>query len=276
MVPIGLLTQNRAYYLDVTLRSLSATELPARVPIHLFDDGSDNLTTLDYYSQTKRVAPPPSWPTTKAWQDAGLYTINLLNQPLFGIRDNVEIHRNPAGKSTGVINASCWAINELFRMYPSAPGVLLLQDDVLFTEDWYDRMVQTAKTIDSQRGAELGILCGIKINQKWPDTAGKAYLESGITAQCLYVSAAAHAECRKYFTEHHLSRMRFDDTLRNTVIRTGMWVGSILPFVGQHFGIQSLVRPHRLWNAQPYGRIAHYVTDPLVLASHVKRFKAIV
>lgn len=275
MVPIGLLTRNRAAYLDVTLRSLSATYLPYEVPIYVFDDHSDDPTTLRYYSESGMVAPPPNWPATKAWQDAGLYTINLHNQPLYGISKKVTVIANPVGKSTGVVNASCWAINTLFAKHKDAPGVLLLQDDVLLTRDWYKRMLQTADLLNKQPTIELGVLAGIKINQYWDRalTENASYVQSGITAQCLYVTKTAHTDCQGYFKSHHTARMRFDDTLRNTVANAGLWAGSILPFIGQHFGMQSLVRPSRPWNTHPCGRIGHYAVDPLVMTDTVAHFK---
>ena len=48
MIPIAIVTKNRHQYLDITLRSLSATTLPNDQAIIVYDDASDDKDTIKY------------------------------------------------------------------------------------------------------------------------------------------------------------------------------------------------------------------------------------
>ncbi len=272
MVPIGILTKDRVAYLDVTLRSLSATDLPDDVSVTIYDDGSTAPTAGEYYysTNTRSVSIQPPWPNDVVWRAASLDIINRTWHVPFGIVQKVHITRSLA--SVGVVRASMDAIEDLLRRYPDAPGVFLLQDDAVFNRDWYTRMLQTVDEINKHR--PVGVLAGIKLNSafKHGATTGK-FIESGITAQCLYVSRQGFEVCRVPLGDTNKTRMRFDDQLRRLVHEHGMWAGCVMPFVCQHFGIVSQVRPNKPWLSSQRGRIGYYSNPPYVIAAAVRNFR---
>lgn len=271
-VPIGIVTRNRAAYLDVTLRSLSATALPAGTVVRLFDDASDDPVTQAYYSTNDHLPDATvAWPADRRWSSRGLAEVGSTGMPRpRGIFGKLPVTVAPA--PAGVVAASCRAAKTLFLEFPDAPYIFLLQDDVVFNADWFTRMTDVADNTKLSR--PLGVLAGIKLNQKLHRIAGKKVVPSGITAQCLLITRHAFDRCEEFFRVFHKSRKRFDDSLRNVVTANNLWAGCIVPFVCQHIGIKSLVRPSRRWFSAPSGRIGYYAHPPYVFSETVRKFSA--
>lgn len=271
MIPIGIVTRDRVPYLDTTLRSLSATTLPHDISLTVFDDASAEESSRLYYTTDKLITVETHWPTSKTWNNVGLGVINQQTPPT-GLAGRVFVESLDA-QALGVVNASCRAICRLFERNPTARGILLLQDDVIFKDDWYERMMLTVSKASSFTHKPLGLLAGIKINYRIPLVpTPKLAVASGITAQCLYVSRPLYTALRGFFNKEHQLRKKFDDTLRRETTKAGFWGGCIYPFVCQHFGIKSIVRPGRSWYQGAKGRIGYYVHPPYALADAVKRF----
>jgi len=273
MIPIGILTKDRVPYLDITLRSLSATTLPPDIRVTLYDDGSSHPHTLSYYNTRDAVPVSVKWPTDLNWRMHGLDLITREERKPVGIQGQLPVQFVPLGGSQGVVYSSCWAISDLFTKHPEAAGAFLLQDDVLFNANWYDRMLQTVDKIGKQTGRPVGLLAGMKLNQLFRHPQLKqGFIESGITAQCLYVSRIGFEACNVFFEARHTIKMRFDDYLRRAMAAKGMWAGCVYPFVCQHFGITSLVRPARIWRNSAGGRVGYHSKPPYVLAESVRDF----
>ncbi len=275
MVHIGIVTQDRVPYLDVTLRSLSATKLPDDVTVTIFDDASKQATTRRYYETTKAVPVEPPWPKTRIWrEELGLGIITDDPVTPVGISNKVDVVRL-SDRPLGVVNASCQAICKLFDKDPNAHGIFLLQDDVVFKDDWYLRMLAAASHVRAG-GHELGMLAGIKLNQtvRFHNGQTTPVVRMGVTAQCLYVTRTAYRTLlASYFGRIHDYKMRFDDMLKRSMDGAGLWAGVTYPFVCQHIGVKSLVRPGRRWEQGTKGRVGYYVHPPYALAEKVKRFK---
>ena len=273
MVPIGLVTRDRVEYLDITLKSLSATALPKDVAVTVFDDGSMGNVTKNYYSTNKSLAIAAKWPTGDTWKKTlGLGVVNEAARKVQGIKGKVPVTR--LGKrSSGVVNASCRAICKLFEANPAAPGVILLQDDVVFKDDWYNRMLDTVARSSEFTDKKLGLLAGIKLNYSVDKSKrDQLAVASGVTAQCLYISKAAHDLLySSYLNKTHTTGKRFDDTLRRNVAGSGLWAGCIFPFVCQHIGVKSLVRPKKPWKQGRNGRVGYHVHPPYAMAGEVRQ-----
>lgn len=276
MIPIGVITKDRVDYLDVTLKSLSATSLPKDQRVILFDDGSDSAASRMYYD-TNSALPVTSglWPKDDKWSKLGLGVVSQAGNPV-GIKGKVKrvsLRRPIAGeKSLGVVNGSTDAISNLFQLYPAAPGVLLLQDDIVFKEDWMIRIQEAATTASKVLKKPLGVLAGLKLNHRFKADGG-TFVESGITAQCLYVTADAYQAAKKsFFARRHTANKKFDDMLRRHLASKGFWVGCINPFVCQHIGVRSTVRSNRKWYSRRSGRVGYYVSPPYAMTSTVKNF----
>lgn len=273
MVPIGIVTRNRVAYLDVTLRSLSASTLPEGVPVVVYDDASNDRATQAYLTTNKPVPVPRSWPQHKTWRnDLGLSVVNDHDEVPKGIKGKVKVHRL-GSEPLGVVEASCEAIRRLLAIDTEAPGVILLQDDVVFNADWYNRLVSTADSYQFEQ--PLGILAGIKLNQHFEQLKGLTpqppVVQSGITAQCLYVTRSL-VDNLDMFKQRQTITQKFDDTLKKRAQSNGYWAGCIVPFVCQHIGVQSLVRPKRGWHRGKTGRVGHYSRPPYVMSRSVKQF----
>jgi len=72
MVPIDILTRNRAVCLDATLRSLSATRLPDDAPVVVYADAGDDGAPRRYLDTDDVFPDPHRWPGRLAWREAGL------------------------------------------------------------------------------------------------------------------------------------------------------------------------------------------------------------
>lgn len=272
MIPIGIVTQNRVEYLDITLRSLSASNLPSDTKLTVFDDASSHQSTRLYYDTNALVPSEPKWPVGPKWQKLGLDVITNPVRPPIGIKDQIRVCRM-AEKPMGVVRGSCFAVRRLFAENPDAPGVILLQDDVIFKPEWFNRLVTTADNSDQFTGMPLGLLAGIKLNHRVRPTPKHAAIRSGITAQCLYITRAAyHALKDTYLARQHSITKQFDDTFRNAVANEKLWAGCIFPYVCQHIGIVSRVRPERKWYSRPTGRVGYYVHPPYALSEKVRAF----
>lgn len=265
MLPIGIVTRDRVAYLDVTLRSLSATAVPGDVPVCIYDDGSTDPRTRSYYETNQPVPVNQSWPTDQPWDRAGLHVIQSQYRPPCGINGLLRVVRSQ--QSQGVVQASCAATCDLFDTYQDSPAIILLQDDIVFKHHWWEQLLTTADRIP-----DLGVLAGLKLNQILQPGRGDNAVQSGITAQCLYISRRAFLACQPYFRNTHQDRTRFDDTLRRAVAAAGLWAGCTVPFVCQHFGVTSQVRPNRRWNQHRTGRIGYHVRPPYAMADRVRDF----
>lgn len=271
-VPIGIVTRDRVSYLNTTLRSLSASVLPTGVPVYVFDDASVTTNAQRYYETDSVIPESATWPTTLDWQRAGLGFLGQDTQPIRGIHKKVNVVRLHA-ESVGVVAHSCSAIRYLFQRFPQAPGVFLLQDDVVFNADWYTRMLATAEHVQQTEKLPLGLLAGLKLNMVFPEVwQDNVAAPSGITAQCLYVTRAAYRNTKFFRMADTAHQRRFDDLARRSVAREGFWAGTAVPFVCQHIGVQSQVRPERTWESRPAGRIGYYAHPPYAFADAVRDF----
>lgn len=275
-IPIGIVTRNRVAYLDATLRSLSATELPQPQPLVLFDDASDDPATLAYLYGDAPVDVPRHWPTrNQSWRRHGLDVLNRNNPVPQGLAGKVLLHRL-ASNPLGVVNASCRAVSRLLAMYPAAPGAFLLQDDEIFNFNWRARMLHAAAGCTP--GGSLGVLAGCRLNRplRVQDKRSSVVLVTkSVTAQCLYITRHGYEAARGWFEQQHTRRQGFDDHLCRAMRRGGHAVCMVNPFVCQHIGMVSLVRPRVGWTSRGgSGRVGLAAHPPYVLADTVKDFLA--
>lgn len=275
MYPIGIVTHNRPVYLDATLRSLSASALPADLPLIVYDDASDEALAHTYLYSQLAIPMRHRWPTWPQWQKVGL-GILAHNPTLHGLEAAVEVVRI-AGQSVGVGNASCFAIRDLFRRWPDADGVILLQDDVVFNADWYERLTAQAGHV-CKRGGRQGIVAGIHLDAVDVGTRGLVMPGTGCvrfaTAQCYLIRRTFFEEQRAWFMREDHERKNFDKNLCLMAAEAGYELQLMVPYVCQHIGFKSEVRPNVNFyrNDASLGRIGHRAKPPFVIADSVRRF----
>ena len=136
MMPIGIVTRNRHKYLDVTLRSLSATRMPEDQKVVVLDDASDNPHTKRYLYTDKFVELKEQWPNTPEWKRIGLNVVRSRDKGK-GLKGRVKVVRL-AQRPQGVVNGSCAAIRKMMELFPKEcanEGLIMLQDDVVFNNN---------------------------------------------------------------------------------------------------------------------------------------------
>jgi hypothetical protein len=271
MVPIGILTHNRPVYLDVTLRSLSATDLPAELPVIVYDDGSDDPAARRYLDSADSFVVQHQWPRTRKWQAAQL---NILedNPLLHGIANVIEVVRVQPS-AAGVVLGSCFAIRDLFRRFPNAPAVILLQDDVLLKSDWYCRLTkQLGKSLRHDR--TQGLIAGMHIDTRLSRPIRATTAVQTCTAQCYLITRALYDRLQGWFERAEHERSAFDGSLCRLVRSSGFEIQLIYPYVCQHIGIVSEVRPTWGFHTSNYGRgrLGRGASPPYSLARTVRVF----
>ena len=269
MTPIGIVTRNRRAYLDVTLRSLSASRLPRNQAVTIFDDASDDPATLAYLHGRDAVDVRQRWPRNRQWERAGLGMVKSRENAR-GIAGRVVVERL-GEKARGVVNASCAAARFLMERYDTSGGMVLLQDDVVFREDWLRAMRAAAARCDAR---PPGLIAGMRLNVANPERRSPTFIpRDGLTAQCYFVTPAGVAAVSAYVRARHRARTRFDDSFCAAVRRAGLGVYLMYPPVCQHFGLESLVRPEWDWRVRTVrGRVDLDAVGPFVLGEEVRKF----
>lgn len=259
MIPIGILTRNRHEILDVTLRSLSATELPDEQEIVVFDDRSENVDTLRYLYTSEAVSLKYNWPDLPILRNI----VSVDSGPgLFGKVTVVQLSSNPLG----VMRASCLMLRMLIERYGTKHGIIYCQDDVIFNENWFARLTQAVPS-------DAGLTAGLWLNKDLPVSNTPIRVSSGgITAQCYYITPLGLAAIKTFIETPPALPAGFDNKLC-AAVRSRATVYMVSPAIGQHIGIDSGVRPQIGWQAwDPRGRLDYSACGPFVLASEVKKF----
>lgn len=234
-IPIGILTRNRAVYLDTTLKSLQNSNAPEVI---IFDDCSDDPDTRRLLDTSDEFQIEYEWPKYQEWKDAGLDFLKD-NPTVNGIHGKIKVHQ-VCVKPVGVVNASCWTIRDLFRMNPQAPAVILLQDDVVFQKDWYEILTNHPRD-------KVAIIAGMHL-----DYAGT---RNYYTAQCYLITREFYENKNWWFIINHKNPFSFDVKICRKALNEGFAINCILPYICQHIGVVSQVRPHRKFKTDNYMRI---------------------
>jgi len=240
MIPIGILTRNRAVYLDATLRSLSATRIPRKTPLTVYDDTSDDPLARRYLDTTDTFTVEHRWPRCAAWTEAELDFLPD-NPALRGIADRIEVVA-VARRAVGVANASCFAIRDLFSRCPDAPGVILLQDDVVFTANWYERLVGQVGSV-FQVGLRQGIVAGMHLDHRQKRRITRTSPVRFCSAQCYLIMRELFGDQRAWFDRTDHEPRNFDKWLCKLLRIKGFELRLLYPYVCQHIGVVSKVRP---------------------------------
>jgi hypothetical protein len=199
--PIGITTHNRIGILNEMLESLSKTIKD--VPVTLFQDGS-NPEKLDYLNGN-------------------------LPYPCEVVISNDSI---------GVVRNVIRVINTLFNKYDS-DMIFKIEDDVVFTYGWYDKMLDVARSRD-----DWGVISGCAVRGTWNldegiySVIGMGTESPFITGQLLLI----HRKLLKFLkptkalcgSDHYLCHSARANGLKTLLIRPGL---------AQHIGVASECHP---------------------------------
>lgn len=267
-VPIGITTRNRVVYLDHTLRSLSATDLPEDVAVHVFDDGSDDIFSLMYYDECEQQSfvmahQWPCFPEKKKFvTDTDLNDV-LDNDPhIWPVGDRVQIVKDE--KQLGVVERTLDAVNYLMCTYHEAPGVIVMQDDIVFNAHWYQHLLQCADN------TKAGIVSAYQSSHY-----SKSDVKGFVPAVCLYYSREFWKAATTFFEAPHQGDAFYDTVLCRECRRLGFDIMYLDPSVCQHIGVESIVRPGRQFHNEDWSeaRMSESTRPPFVMNKRVKDFK---
>jgi len=242
-IPIGIITRNRPVYLDATIKSLLATDLPADIDITIFDDHSDSEDARRFLGTADHFRIEHEWPQSQEWLDEGLCA-GLQDDPIVeGIAGRLKVRTIDHEASVGVGRASAAAILEMFGRHPRARAVILLQDDIVFRYDWYRLMID--RIGESYRpGWHQGIVSGFHLdyrdrdNPKWPWTARMT------AAQCMLIRRELFTTIRSWLMRPDHPGKNWDMRLCDKAFGAKYELHLRYPYVVQHIGYESLVRPN--------------------------------
>ncbi len=269
MIPIGIVTHNRPVYLDATLRSLSATRLPAEVTVVVYDDASDLPEARRYLDTNEEFQVEYQWPTWPRWREAGLGILQD-NPVLHGIAGLVPVVRI-AEQAVGVGNAECFAVRDLFTRYPASDAVILLEDDALYNVDWYERLTsQVGKAL--ARGGQQGLISGYKVGGDLSWT--KPVLQRFVPTVCTMVRRTFYDASRDWFARMDHPLRGGDVELCAQVRDAGFEIQLLVPYVCQHIGVVSQVRPGlEFYDPETEAaRLGRHSLPPFALAEKVRQF----
>jgi GT2 family glycosyltransferase len=269
MIPIGIITRNRPVYLDATLRSLSGSSLPVNVPLVIYDDASDDLAARRYLNTNDTWQVEHAWPKWLAWQTAGLGFLTD-NPTITGIAERVPVVPI-AETSVGIGNAQAYAVRDLMRRFPDSEAVILLEDDVVFNPDWYERLIaQIGKAL--VRGGKQGLVAGFKVGGDLSWT--KTLLQRFVSTQCVLLRRTLFEQFEPWFDRTDHSTQNNDVELCEQVRRVGYEIQLLVPYVGQHIGVVSQVRPELSFYdpANTGTRFGKHAAPPYAWAETVRAF----
>ena len=276
-IPIGIVTRERHQYLDLTLRSLSASDLPENQILVVYDDCSNAKHTKRYLYTDKKVDVRCELPRDDMWKAMGLHDV-YSKASSQGLKGKVAV-RCVGDKPVGVMNASCRAIRRLWADHKDLVdkhGLVLIQDDVVFNPDWMSR-IESAITRTRKSRPPLGMLCGMRLNTPLKGVKPNPFLirTRGVTAQCYYLSPAGLAATSNFTSNWHKARQGFDNKMCARIRSNGTSVYLMQPAVCQHIGIVSMVRPKWAWRwKSKKGRVGYQSRGPFPLAAEVRHFEA--
>ena len=270
--PIGVLTRNRHTTLDVTLRSLSATDLSKKQQLAVFDDGSTDRTTLAYLYSNETVRLFRKWNFGPQQAAVGLSDIASRKRGK-GLRGTILV-RSLGNARQGVVVATCSMIRQMESLWPSVKetGLILLQDDVVFLKDWLQRLLYAAKT--PKRNKPASLVCGVWLNYTVKNPRNPLLISArGVTAQCYYVTPLGLQTARSFINRAHVKREGFDNGFCSTIRKNGGHVYLANPPVCQHIGLESAIRPRMRWHwASRKGRVGYDGIGPYLLAKTPRIF----
>lgn len=262
--PIIVRSRNRPVYLDVTLKSLTASNIPDGVDLVVMDDCSDDEVAKRYVETDEiiELPDPCNWlgPDNKKWK-GNVGNIVPVKQ-LVGIKSRYEIVQPE--KRKGVKGGVFWAINYMFEHYPDAQAINCIEGDAVFNADWYEATVKgwrDKRDVKGPNGDHLGLLSCYDRKQKnrkgkmrsvWRSlrklSSGRWNCGNGIGGVHYLVTREFWEKCEKGFHKEYPPGARAGDTMiQGMCANSDFSIACTAPSYCQHIGIESTAWPAKGW-----------------------------
>jgi len=262
--PIIVRSRNRPVYLDVTLKSLTASNIPNGVDLVVMDDCSDQKEAKLYVDTDDIIRLPEQcmWlgPGHGKWKTY-VGDIQPVEQ-LVGIKSRYNIIKPESRK--GVRGGVFWAINYMFEHYPHAECINCIEGDAVFNADWYEASVmgwRARKNLKGPNGDRLGLLScydrkgkntGAQMGVAWRSlrrmSSGRWNCGNGIGGVHYLVTREFWEHSKKAFQVKHNAGARAGDTmLQGFCANADFSIAVTTPSYCQHIGIESTAWPAKGW-----------------------------
>lgn len=276
MIPILIRTKDRPFYLNTTLKSLTASNIDDSLII-IADDCSETQLMNDYlFTDNEIEFPEFNWydeidkeVTTKG--SVVKETLNLTDKEIWNrYFGNVPIQLNAKGlknrfniiqpeTNKGVVGGLFWTIYAGFTMFRNADKIIILEDDLIFHKNWLSNAL---KIYERNKHSKLG--CVSVYNRENPDyskNSSNFYYEIDKIGGVMYLIP------RKIFNIMNANHLFNDDYSNKAVggdvkfqswlISNGYKILNTTESYIQHIGVKSLARPGRFLRysknfVQPY------------------------
>jgi hypothetical protein len=277
-IPIGLRTWNRPGYLDVTLRSLLATELPENPEIVIMDDCSDmrDAVLQLYTSEQISLREPCIWPKHRRdWQAC----VGALRSvwSVRGLSGRFNVFR-PVFKK-GDLGGVMWCVDTLMKHYTEAQQIILVEADVVFHKDWYKAVLKTlyeSSREEGPNGDRVGVVSAynrcpgklesVKGTMGWhwrpvhKREDGHWNCSNGIGGVMYLIKREFYEKAVDDFQkEYHISKKSGDTAIQGLCADCGFSIAATMPSFIQHIGVESSSWPERGW------RYARMFQTPFVI-----------
>lgn len=158
--------------------------------------------------------------------------------------ESLEVFDDRIFGNVGVGTASAISVCKLFDGHPKSTGVILLQDDLEMSPDWYSRMTSYIGGSKHQ-GFRQGIISGFSVLRKKDTLPKKTSVVRWTSGPCRLIRREFFEHNRRYFDRRDLPRSNEDGQICKVARRTRFEILLLWPFVCKHFGEFSAVRPGR-------------------------------
>jgi glycosyltransferase involved in cell wall biosynthesis len=260
-VPICLRTRNRPVYLDCTLKSLWASDLPEDVQLCVMDDCSDDALTRQYlFTNDEIVLPQPHiWPNSLEWQTCvgALFPVKKLK----GIQERVEVVQPTTRK--GVRGGIFYCIDYMFSRHIDHDEIIVIEADSLFHKDWYAITMDAyfaCRNLAGPNGSSLGLLScydrkGSDVHRNgwgWrsvkPLSGGRWGCGNGIGGVMYLVTRSFYNAAHKAMKATYDPSQRSGDTMLQAQCGIHKYnIAVTVPTMCQHIGVESLAWPEKGW-----------------------------
>jgi glycosyltransferase involved in cell wall biosynthesis len=260
--PIAVRTRNRPVYCDVTLKSLAATKLPDGLAPIVIDDCSDNEIARAYVDTDGVIELPEihTWPDAPKWIRHVGQIAPVKN--LKGIKGRYE-QMNPR-KRKGVRGCLFWGIDNLFQRFPDSEGVIMIEGDCVFHEDWYLATVKgwtEHRNDKGPNGEGIGLLSCYDRKSKNPKgdmgfawrslrilSSGRWNCGNGIGGVMYLVTRPFYELVIKAMQKSYPPGSRGGDTMiQGYCANSKKSIAVTSPSYCQHIGIESTAWPQKGW-----------------------------
>lgn len=257
-VPIALRTRNRAFYLDITLKSIIASNLPSGSSILVLDDCSDDELMLRYLFTDEEVPVEYDLPTNHPQWD------NLVGDipktPVIGIRNKYEVVQPDTRK--GVRGGIFWCVDFMMQRFPKAEAIIIVEADVVFNRDWYQRTTATyleCKDQEGPNGNQAGLVScydrrGKSMEEGWgwrsvrKNSRGGWSCGNGIGGVMYLVTRALYEAGCEAFRRKYNPKHRAGDTSFQALCGIHKFtIAATSPSYCQHIGVNSTAWPEKGW-----------------------------